>query len=194
MTSAHRVVARYLAAKNPIEDRIKAIPRYERSNFLMSILTQVQRGYALSPKQVTVLEKIEREQGSNRPEQKFDVDFASRGHLVDADLRAIIALLRKQDTVRVRDRYNVIPKLTLDKAIRKELNMDFAGRWETSEEVLADVDDPKLRAKAEAMAKLYWDAASHVETAKIEQRREGNIVTFEMRPSYQDIKRKFRLP
>ena len=66
LTLAQRVARRFLADMASVVQRIEAIPGWDRSNFLRSIHDQVQRGRNLSPKQLEVIEKIEKTQ-AGRP-------------------------------------------------------------------------------------------------------------------------------
>lgn len=115
---AQRVVARHLKAES-VEDRIKAIPGYQRSRFLMSVLQQVQRGRNLSPKQLAVVEKIERETTKVRP-SAYDVDYGPRGYFDQKGLDALVRHLMEHGFVRVLDRKNILLKLDLDKYVRKQ--------------------------------------------------------------------------
>lgn len=182
---ASRVAARYLTALS-LEDRIKAIPGWHRSNFLTSLLTQVQRSGRLSDKQIAALEKIEGE----RKVPKFDVEYGRRGYYDKPGIDQITALFRTQDTVRVLDRNNILRKVQFDKAILRELQIDFEGAWENYEEYNADEDDPERREHNSEMAGKYMNAAEAMAKADIRVSEEGPVLILHLEPSYEEVRRR----
>lgn len=198
-----RVVRRFLAhAENrSLQERIEQIPGYQRSNFLVSLLTQVRRGANLSAKQLAILDKIEAEQGSRggggggpaKPPSDA-IPWASRGAPSSKDFDTLYKAL--QDGIaKVYDpsgHFAEKSKLIGDGAVDYFVAA-FDGLAEEASERNADEDDPRRRAVNDDKLKRAREASNAMYHAHVEVKRDGSLVTVTIRPSYMDLSHRFRL-
>lgn len=142
MSTTQQVVARYLAARElssaaklpewarkELEGRLQAIPNYQKSRFLMSILDQVRRGQALSPRQEEVVKDIERRSGitekvrSARPPQLS----------VPSTIKGLVETLQDDHTLAVRVENDSVQKAK--EALRELAKLRQGQRQQPEEEI-----------------------------------------------------------
>ena len=195
LTLAQRVARRVLADMASVVQRIEAIPGWDRSNFLRSIHDQVQRGRNLSPKQLEVIEKIEKTQ-AGRPASPTPIPSSvhvkldpRKKFMSPKEFDAVIHELAKHPTITVYDPHGVlVPQSVLDH-VKKQLVTSLYGLAEDYDERNADEDRESHRRNNEAGSEAAVAAARALEGAKMHATREGVLTTVTMTPSYQEILR-----
>lgn len=181
MRTAHRVVARFLAANGTnLVERIEAIPGWDRVNFLRSVHDQAQRGRAISPKQLAVVEKIEAERGKPKLSPDTILMKDQRGF---AD---VLRALRTDGFAKVYDPRGAITKGFLDR-LHRELVIDFEGQVEQYAELNADEDDPKERAHNSRMMEKADKAGTEMASGQVVL-KDGMVVAT---PSPVELRRKY---
>jgi hypothetical protein len=195
-----RVVARHKLAvvhPPPMEERIEGIPGWDRSNFLRSLHDQASRGRTLSPNQIAAIEKIEKERGG-RPAEPAKlpanvIEFGRKWYN-PREKEDIVNAIRKEDVAHVKDYQKMLLKPEIQKAILRELIIDFQGGAEQHYEMNADEDDNTRREYNSMMADRYNNAATEMVHAKVQLSPgpQGTTVVTTA-PKYHEILRKNRL-
>ncbi len=184
-------------------ERIESIPRWEHSNFLRSLHDQAARGRTLSPNQTAAIEKIEKERGTSMrvgpgggapAKLPANVIEFGRKWYETREKDAIVSALRKDDIAHVKDYQSMLVKPEIQKAILRELIMDFEGGAEQHYEMNADEDDPTRRDYNSMMASRYHNAAGEMAHAKVHLSPgpAGTTVVTTV-PSYHTVLKKNRL-
>lgn len=193
-----RVVARFKAAQGEIKDRIEAIPGWQRSNFLQSVHDQARRGRALSPKQLAVIEKIEKDQGgrpqkAGPPHGAIPFGLKQYGH-EKKEVEAVLNALREHGAAKVYDPKGILSanKQLQDHMIR-ELGTDFWGQAEYYAERNADEDDPEKHDENSRIREAAEKAAHEMDKAHLSVKVEGQVTVVSVHPSPTDLRRKYRI-
>lgn len=176
-----RIAARF---QDSLIQRIEAIPGWQRSNFLRSVHEQVQRGRALSPKQMAVIEKIEADT-VKVPSGAIALKMPLRGN----EVSKIVKELVEKGSSKVHDPGNLLEThRPLRDALLRELASHFWGRAETYAELNADEDDPATIRENNRLREACERAAQKMERAKIIVR--NGVVTTD--PDVQALSRSIR--
>lgn len=167
---ARRILARF---QDSMVQRIEAIPNWQRSNFLVSVHQQIQRGRTLSPKQVAVIEKIEGQSNARLPSNAIIIKGPMSGDAV----RKLAKELIVKGSAKVHDPENLLETdETLRKILIRELASPFWGQAETYAEMNADEDDPGVYRRNLQTQRAYEQKATKMERAKIIV-RDGVVTT-----------------
>lgn len=193
---AQRVARRFLADTPEgaeIRKRIEQIPNWASSEFLRK-MHDIAGRYTLSPKQIAVIEKIEKERAvkSQPAPTNADVVLHPKKQWVEQhEIESIIRALRQKAVVRVFDPRSLVSEnTTMQGFFIKELANDFYGAAENYAERNADEDDEEKRER-NRMGQDAADAAAHeVSRAKLHVKRDGQVTVLTLTPSYQEVLRK----
>lgn len=194
-----RVVARVKRALAELLQRIEAVHGWQRSNFLQSVHDQARRGRALSPKQLAVLEKIEKEQGGRAPASPGPahgaIPFGTKqyGH-EKKEVEAVLNALREHGTAKVFDPKGILStNKKLQEHIVQEMATDFWAQAEYYAERNADEDDPQKHDENQRVRESAEAAASEMYKAHLTVKVEGGTTVVSVRPTPADLRRKHRL-